>query len=56
MSTDFPYVLVKMETFPYLVNQEKKKRANLSEEMRVLYVAFTRAKKKTFYDWKNQRF
>ncbi|MDN6755992.1 MAG: helicase-exonuclease AddAB subunit AddA [Lactococcus lactis] len=46
--TDFPYALVKMETFPYMVNKDLKQRAALSEEMRVLYVAFTRAKKKLY--------
>ncbi len=35
-----------MDTLPYLVNKELKRNATLSEEMRVLYVAFTRAKKK----------
>lgn len=37
-----------METFPYMVNKDLKQRAALSEEMRVLYVAFTRAKKKLY--------
>ncbi len=46
--TDFPYALVRMETFPYMVNQELEQKAALSEEMRVLYVAFTRAKKKLY--------
>lgn len=46
--THFPYALVKMETFPFMMNKELKRKANLSEEMRVLYVAFTRAKKKLF--------
>jgi len=46
--TEFPYALVKMDTFPYRVNREKKELASLSEEMRVLYVALTRAKKKLY--------
>lgn len=48
VETDFPYALVKMETLPYLVNKDLKRNAMLSEEMRVLYVAFTRAKKKLY--------
>ncbi|MEY8444117.1 helicase-exonuclease AddAB subunit AddA [Lactococcus ileimucosae] len=48
VETDFPYALVKMDTLPYLVNKELKRNATLSEEMRVLYVAFTRAKKKLY--------
>lgn len=46
--TEFPYALVKMETLPYRVNKELKQKTMLSEEMRVLYVAFTRAKKKLY--------
>ena len=48
VETDFPYALVKMQTLPYLVNKDLKRNAMLSEEMRVLYVAFTRAKKKLY--------
>ncbi|MCO7180030.1 helicase-exonuclease AddAB subunit AddA [Lactococcus formosensis] len=48
VETEFPYALVKMETLPYLVNKDLKRNAMLSEEMRVLYVAFTRAKKKLY--------
>jgi ATP-dependent helicase/nuclease subunit A len=48
VETDFPYALVKMDTFPYTANQKLKQNAMLSEEMRVLYVAFTRAKKKLY--------
>lgn len=48
VETDFPYALVKMETLPYLVNKEIKRNAALSEEMRILYVAITRAKKKLY--------
>src|SRR5699024_9243862 len=48
VETEFPYALVKMETLPYLVNKDLKRNAILSEEMRVLYVAFTRAKKKLY--------
>ncbi|WP_271328100.1 helicase-exonuclease AddAB subunit AddA [Lactococcus muris] len=48
VETDFPYALVKMDTLPYLVNKELKRNATLSEEMRVLYVAFTRARKKLY--------
>ena len=48
VETDFPYALVKMETLPYLVNKDLKRNVMLSEEMRVLYVAFTRAKKKLY--------
>ena len=48
VETDFPYALVKMDTLPYIVNKDLKRNATLSEEMRVLYVAFTRAKKKLY--------
>ncbi len=48
VDTAFPYALVKMETLPYTVNKDLKQRSGLSEEMRVLYVAFTRAKKKLY--------
>ncbi|RZI49422.1 helicase-exonuclease AddAB subunit AddA [Lactococcus kimchii] len=48
VDTEFPYALVKMETLPYTVNKELKQNAGLSEEMRVLYVAFTRAKRKLY--------
>lgn len=48
VQTDFPYALVKMETLPYLVNKDLKQNSLLSEEMRILYVAFTRAKKKLY--------
>ncbi|MDG6141741.1 helicase-exonuclease AddAB subunit AddA [Lactococcus formosensis] len=48
VETEFPYALVKMETLPYLVNKDLKRNTMLSEEMRVLYVAFTRAKKKLY--------
>lgn len=48
VETDFPYALVSMETVPYIVNRNDKLKASLSEEMRVLYVAFTRAVKKLY--------
>ncbi|GBG96883.1 helicase-exonuclease AddAB subunit AddA [Lactococcus termiticola] len=48
VNTNFPYAMVKMETFPYLANREKKELSSLSEEMRVLYVALTRAEKKLY--------
>lgn len=48
VKTEFPYALVKMETLPYLANREIKQHADLSEEMRILYVAFTRAKQKLY--------
>ena len=48
VDTDFPYALARMETIPYLVNREEKLLSSLAEEMRVLYVAFTRAKLKLY--------
>jgi len=48
VDTIFPYALVKMDTLPYTVNRELVFVSGLSEEMRVLYVAFTRAKKKLY--------
>ncbi|GAB2027316.1 helicase-exonuclease AddAB subunit AddA [Lactovum odontotermitis] len=46
--SEFPHALVKMETIPYLVNKKKQTRQIIEEEMRMLYVAFTRAKKKLY--------
>lgn len=43
-----PQVLVKMETLPYLFNQKAAKAADLSERMRLLYVAMTRAEKRLY--------
>ncbi|MDR2977089.1 MAG: helicase-exonuclease AddAB subunit AddA [Streptococcaceae bacterium] len=46
--SDFPHAMVKMETIPYLVNKKKQTQQIIEEEMRMLYVAFTRAKKKLY--------
>ncbi len=39
-------VKVSMETLPYQLNKQELRLATLSEEMRLLYVAMTRAEKK----------
>ncbi|MDR0298975.1 MAG: helicase-exonuclease AddAB subunit AddA [Streptococcaceae bacterium] len=46
--SEFPHALVKMETIPYLVNKQRMTQQIIEEEMRMLYVAFTRAKKKLY--------
>ncbi|MFC3929098.1 helicase-exonuclease AddAB subunit AddA [Streptococcus caprae] len=43
-----PTALVSMDTFPYQTNQEDLHLAALSEQMRLLYVAMTRAEKKLY--------
>lgn len=48
IETDFPFAPIKMETFPYRVNRDEKRLSAISEEMRVLYVAMTRAKQKLY--------
>ncbi|MDR1568598.1 MAG: helicase-exonuclease AddAB subunit AddA [Streptococcaceae bacterium] len=40
--------LIEMETIPYTVSKMVKERTLVAEEMRLLYVAFTRAEKKLF--------
>ncbi|MDR0297537.1 MAG: helicase-exonuclease AddAB subunit AddA [Streptococcaceae bacterium] len=44
----FPFANVKLDTLPYLVNREELRRARIAEEMRMLYVALTRAAKKVY--------
>lgn len=46
--TPLPHVRVAMNTLPYQLNQRELKLANLSEQMRLLYVAMTRAEKKLY--------
>ncbi len=46
--TPLPHVRVSMNTLPYLLNQRELKIANLSEQMRLLYVAMTRAEVKLY--------
>ncbi len=48
ITSDFPHALVKMETIPYLINKNKQTHQIIEEELRMLYVAFTRAKKKLY--------
>ncbi|MDR1606662.1 MAG: helicase-exonuclease AddAB subunit AddA [Streptococcaceae bacterium] len=48
IETEFPYALVKMQTLPHTVNALEKEYQALAEEMRMLYVAFTRAIKKVY--------
>ncbi|EHI74439.1 exonuclease RexA [Streptococcus criceti] len=44
----FDHVKVAMETLPYQINQRQLHRAMLSEQMRLLYVAMTRAETKLY--------
>ncbi|HFI0255633.1 TPA: helicase-exonuclease AddAB subunit AddA [Streptococcus suis] len=46
--TPLPHVRVAMNTLPYQLNQRELKLASLSEQMRLLYVAMTRAEKKLY--------
>ncbi|TCD46451.1 helicase-exonuclease AddAB subunit AddA [Streptococcus sp. X16XC17] len=46
--TLLPHVRVAMNTLPYQLNQQELKIANLSEQMRLLYVAMTRAELKLY--------
>ncbi|GFH41592.1 ATP-dependent helicase/nuclease subunit A [Lactococcus hodotermopsidis] len=48
IETEFPYALVKMTTLPHLANALEKEYQGLAEEMRMLYVALTRAVKKIY--------
>lgn len=43
-----PATRLSMKTLPYLINQRELKLATLSEQMRLLYVAMTRAEKKLY--------
>ncbi len=46
-----PAVKVSMETLPYQLNKRELRLATLSEQMRLLYVAMTRAEKKIISGW-----
>ena len=48
IDTEFPYAMVKMTTLPQMANALEKEYQALAEEMRMLYVAFTRAVKKIY--------
>lgn len=49
LDTDvFPTVKVSMETLPYQLNKRELRLATLSEQMRLFYVAMTRAEKKLY--------
>ena len=48
IDTDFPYAMVKMPTLPQMANALEKEYQALAEEMRMLYVAFTRAVNKIY--------
>ncbi|ATC61299.1 helicase-exonuclease AddAB subunit AddA [Lactococcus raffinolactis] len=48
IDTEFPYAIVKMTTLPQMANALEKEYQALAEEMRMLYVAFTRAVKKIY--------
>ncbi|MBF0818625.1 helicase-exonuclease AddAB subunit AddA [Streptococcus acidominimus] len=53
--TPLPQVRVQMNTLPYQLNQEELKRLSLSEQMRLLYVAMTRAEQKLYLVGKGSR-
>ncbi|MBM7643415.1 helicase-exonuclease AddAB subunit AddA [Streptococcus loxodontisalivarius] len=46
--TDFPRVQVSLDTLPYQLNKRELNLATLSEQMRLLYVAMTRAEKRLY--------
>ncbi|MDQ8780173.1 helicase-exonuclease AddAB subunit AddA [Streptococcus ruminantium] len=48
VNSPLPQIRVLMNTLPYRQNLQELKVANLSEQMRLLYVALTRAKKKLY--------
>lgn len=48
VNSPLPHVNVLMNTLPYQQNLQELKLANLSEQMRLLYVALTRAEKKIY--------
>ncbi|GHU35835.1 ATP-dependent helicase/nuclease subunit A [Bacilli bacterium] len=48
IETEFPYAMVKMTTLPQIANALEKEYQALAEEMRMLYVALTRAVKKVY--------
>ena len=48
IDTDFPYAMVKIPTLPQMANALEKEYQALAEEMRMLYVAFTRAVNKIY--------
>ena len=48
IDTEFSYAIVKMTTLPQMANALEKEYQALAEEMRMLYVAFTRAVKKIY--------
>lgn len=50
-----PSVLVSMETLPYQINKRELRLATLSEQMRLLYVAMTRAKTKLYLVGKGEK-
>lgn len=52
--TDLPKVQVKLESLVYQQNKQESKLAMLSEQMRLLYVAMTRAKKRLYLVGKGQ--
>lgn len=47
-ATQLPSVKLYLETLPYQINKKELKIATLSEQMRLLYVAMTRAEKKLY--------
>ncbi|MFC3931818.1 helicase-exonuclease AddAB subunit AddA [Streptococcus dentapri] len=52
---ELDHIKVAMETLPYLINQRQLHREMLSEQMRLLYVAMTRAEKKLYLVGKGSR-
>lgn len=55
VETSLPQLKVAIETLPYQVNRRELNLATLSEQMRLLYVAMTRAEKKLYLVGKGQK-
>ena len=55
VDTDLPHLNVAIETLPYQLNRRELNLATLSEQMRLLYVAMTRAEKKLYLVGKGRK-
>lgn len=53
--TSLPHLKVSMETIPYQINQRQERLDTLAEQMRLLYVAMTRAETKLYLVGKGSR-
>ena len=55
VQTQLPHLKVAIETLPYQINRRELNLATLSEQMRLLYVAMTRAEKKLYLVGKGRK-